>query len=332
MSALDDQLLGEVHTLHDEVRRAVAECLSRARATGRGEVASAPGEDGAGDLSYAIDEVAHEPLRGFVDRVGRSRAVRMVAEGPGELVHPGPPEGAREPLAVLVDPIDGTRPLMHDMRSGWMLTGLAPDRGDATRLADIELAVQTELPTTTAGTYRVLAARRGQGATEALHDVRTGELLELRPLAVSEGAPLANGYFAFTRFLPMDLMPVAELEQRFLQRALPALGIESRLFYPDQLLCVAGQLHLLATGSYRMLADLRGWLGDRHGIGNFTCKPYDLATALIFEEAGVPVLDAQGEPLDAPFDTETRLDVVAYGNQMLRAAFEPHLRAAMDAT
>jgi hypothetical protein len=45
-----------------------------------------------------------------------------------------------------VDPIDGTRGLMYQKRSGWILTGIAPYRGGAETLGDICLAVQTELP------------------------------------------------------------------------------------------------------------------------------------------------------------------------------------------
>src|SRR2546426_8918997 len=42
---------------------------------------------------------------------------------------------------LLVDPIDGTRGLMYQKGSAWNLTGVAPDRGAATPLRDIVLAV-----------------------------------------------------------------------------------------------------------------------------------------------------------------------------------------------
>ena len=35
---------------------------------------------------------------------------------------------------------------MYQKRSGWVLTGVAPNRGPETSLADIEVAVQTEIP------------------------------------------------------------------------------------------------------------------------------------------------------------------------------------------
>ena len=56
------------------------------------------------------------------------------------------PRGTTESEAVwriIVDPIDGTRGLMYQKRSAWILTGVAPNRGPSTSLRDIVLAVQT---------------------------------------------------------------------------------------------------------------------------------------------------------------------------------------------
>jgi len=324
-----EAVLAATRRLHEDIRLAVRERLEQARTARRPELANRPGAWGAGDIAYALDEVAEGPLAGFADALGRRHPLTIVCEGPGRMQRAGPPGGV--PLAVLIDPVDGTRSIMHDMRSAWVLTGIARCRGASTRLSDIEIAVQTELPTTSAGVYHVLSARRGRGATIARHDVRTGEQLDEQPLRVPERLPLDNGYFAFTRYLPVERTLVAQLERGFLERALPALGLDSRLIYDDQYLCSAGQLQLVTTGRYRLLVDLRGWLGAEHGLPNFTAKPYDLAALLVYQEAGVPVLDAQGHVLDAPFDTETRLDVVAYGNEQLRAAYQPHVRAAQEA-
>lgn len=324
-------LLDDVRSLHEAIRVAVAERLELARSGGDRRLASEPGEEGAGDLGYALDAVADAPLEAFVARVGARRPVTLVAEGPGE--SSAAPEGSASAagVRVLVDPVDGTRPLMLDMRSAWVLTGVAPDRGPTTRLSDVTLAVQTELPTTGAAVYHVLTAERGRGATMARHDVRTGALLDEGPLRVHPEAPLDNGFFSFTRYLPAERPFVWALEQAFLERALPALGLDPRLLYEDQYLCTAGQLFLLATGRYRLLADLRARLAQRTDVAGFSAKPYDLSTLLIFEEAGVVVHDAEGRPLDAPLDTETALDVVAYGSERVRAAYEPHLRAALEA-
>jgi hypothetical protein len=333
MSAHDDALLADVRQLHEEIRAAVAGRLAAARAAGGHELASRPVAWGAGDRTYALDEAAHVPLQAFVDRVGARRPVVMVAEGPGELrAAPDVPTSSDgDPVRVLVDPVDGTRPLMLDMRSAWVLTGIAPDLGADSRLSQVELAVQTELPTTNAAVYHVMVARRGQGATLARHDVTTGEVLEQGPLRVADDLPLDNGFFSFNRYLPVERAHVVDIERRFLESAIAGCNLDPHLLYDDQYLCTAGQLFLMATGRYRMLADLRGWLGRTRGLANFPVKPYDLSSSLIFEEAGVPLLDAEGRPFDGPMDTETGLDLVAYGNATIRDAFAPHLRHAMDA-
>src|SRR6185436_1540944 len=77
------------------------------------------------------------------------------------------PEGASEAdcrWRVLVDPIDGTRGLMYQKRSAWILTGVAPNRGSATRLRDIVVAVQTEIPLVKQHLSDQLWAIRGGGA------------------------------------------------------------------------------------------------------------------------------------------------------------------------
>jgi fructose-1,6-bisphosphatase/inositol monophosphatase family enzyme len=315
-------LLPIVRTFHEDVRRRVAALLDEARHSDRPDLASRPGEWGAGDLGYALDDAAELALEAFGAALSRHGPAVIVAEGPGERRHAG---SAGPGVLALVDPVDGTRPLMQELRSAWVLTGLAPDGGAATRLSDIEFAVQTELPLSTAAVYHVAVAQRGGGATLARHDVLTGEELDLRPLRVHGQLPLDNGSFSFTHYLPAERVLVAELAQRFLGSAIATHGIDPHLVYDDQYLCSSGQLFLVTTGRYRMLADLRAWLGTVHGIKTFTAKPYDLAALLVYEEAGVSVLDAAGRPLDAPCDTETRLDVVAFGNERLRQAYWPLL-------
>ncbi|HTE06421.1 MAG TPA: hypothetical protein VK824_09510 [Planctomycetota bacterium] len=331
-----DFLLGATRALHEDIRARVTDVLQRAHRDGRPELASRVGAQGAGDVSYAIDDAAEVALRAFGLQLGARGPVTLVAEGPG-VQRFGAPVAARDggdvaaapPLRALIDPVDGTRSLMHDMRSAWALTGIARDAGDGTRLSDIEVAVQTELPVTTAGIYRVLWARRGHGAWIARHDVASGRELERAPLRAPAEDAIENGYLCFARFLAVERPLVAALEQRFLERLIAAHALSPRLLYDDQYLCSAGQLFLTATGRYRMLADLRGWLHRTRGLANFTAKPYDLAALLVFTEAGVPVLDEHFAPLDAPLDTETKLSVVAFANEGLRGKLEPHLRAAM---
>lgn len=334
-----DFLLAATRRMHESIRERTGALLERARRSNQPDLASAPGPWGFGDLSYPLDEEAEDALEDFGKEVGARHPLTLIAEGPGlkryGSTHDGTGTrdagalGAGQPLRVLVDPVDGTRSLMHDMRSAWALTGIAPDKGELTRLSDCVLAVQTELPTTSAGFYHVLWAEAGQGAMIARHEVASGRELERRPLVATSGTRIDNGYLCFERFLPVERPLVADLEARFLSRAIEAFDLSPRLLYDDQYLCSAGQLFLVATGRYRMLADLRGWLARTRGIDNFTTKPYDLSTLLIWREAGIPVLDDELAPLDAPMDTETKLSVIAFANEELRHKLAPLLRAVM---
>lgn len=342
-SALDTTfLLAATRRMHEAIRQRTSALLERARLANQPDLASAPGPWGFGDLSYPLDEEAEDALEDFGQEVGARQPLVLIAEGPGMKRYGAmegegggsgaagaAPRGIGPAIRVLIDPVDGTRSLMHDMRSAWALTGIAPDRGEATRLSDCVLAVQTELPTTSAGIYHVLWAERGKGATIARHEVATGRELERRPLVATSVDRIDNGYLCFERFLPVERPLVADLESRFLARAIEAFDLSPRLLYDDQYLCSAGQLFLVATGRYRMLADLRGWLARTRGIDNFTSKPYDLSTLLIWNEAGVPVLDDELAPLDAPMDTETKLSVIAFANEELRRKLAPLLRAVM---
>ena len=322
-------LLLAVRGLHEDIRARTGELLERARVDGNADLAAAPGAWGAGDLNYALDDAAEEALEVFGRALGARHPLALVSEGPG-LQRFG--EGAAgQALRVLVDPVDGTRSLMHDMRSAWAVTAVAPDHGELTRLSDADVAVQTELPTTGARHYRVLTAIRGRGARIATHDVDSGDVLDERPLVVEPELPIENGYLCFTRFLAAERPLVAALEAHFLDEAIAAHALSPRLLYDDQYLCNAGQMFFVTTGRYRMLADLRGWLHHVFGVDNFTSKPYDMAALRVYTEAGVPVLDEHLAPLDAPMDTSTRLSIIAFANTALAEALLPQLRDAMEA-
>ena len=138
-----------------------------------------------------------------LETVAREEPLCLLAEGlPGEqLVLP---RGAREdecPWRVLVDPIDGTRGLMYQKRSAWVLTGVAPNKGAATRLADIVLAVQTEIPLVKQHLSDQLWAMRGRGMEARRHDRLTGTETPLA-LAPSRAETIAHGFAGLVRFFP----------------------------------------------------------------------------------------------------------------------------------
>ena len=85
-----------------------------------------------GDTIYAIDVVG-EADRHALRRGARARARRSCWSPKGcRAAAAAIPDGAtrRPPTGwIIVDPIDGTRGLMYQKRSAWILTGVAPNRG-----------------------------------------------------------------------------------------------------------------------------------------------------------------------------------------------------------
>lgn len=109
-------------------------------------------EETAADTIYAIDRVAEATIvQWFAEHWPAEWPVEIVMEGLADDAVLTFPRGARIADTVfkcIIDPIDGTRGIMYDKRAAWILTGLAPQRGAANTLADVEVAVMTEIPTT----------------------------------------------------------------------------------------------------------------------------------------------------------------------------------------
>ena len=134
-------ILNSIRALHNLIRGSVVAACESASLE---ELSSIARED-EGDTIYAIDRVSEEVIIDFFRReIAVHYPVVLIAEGldGGRIILP---EGTEEPNAlwrIIVDPIDGTRGLMYQKRSAWILTGVAPNRGPETNLQDIELAVQ----------------------------------------------------------------------------------------------------------------------------------------------------------------------------------------------
>ena len=235
-------------------------------------------------------------------------------------------------LRIIIDPIDGTRPIMYNKRSAWVLIGVAPNRGDATTLADIDLAVQVELPTTRAAIADTLWAIRGQGVVGETVDLKTGERVPCYPRP-SRAASIRGGFAMLANFFPIGKDILASIEENLALELFGDLSNNKTALFTDQYLSTGGQLYELMMGHDRMLADVRSLLYEmlaREGKPTgHSCHPYDICTALIAEEAGVIVTDGRGRPLDAPLDTTTDVSWIGYANQAIRTEVEPVLQALL---
>jgi fructose-1,6-bisphosphatase/inositol monophosphatase family enzyme len=310
-----DPILG----LHNAVRDAVVDACAR-QAT---EQLARPAGD-AGDTIYAIDRVGEEALERGLSGLPHDEPVCVIAEGLAEpLVLPRGTSEKDCRWRLIVDPIDGTRGLMYQKRSAWVLTGVAPNRGDATRLSDIALAVQTEIPLLKQHLSDQLWAFRGKGMQAKRWNrlTRAAEPLTLRPSAAPS---LAHGFASIVRFFPGAKEMLGAIDDEIVQALVkPEPGRAAS--FEDQYASTAGELYELIAGHDRFVADLRPLL---YATG-LCCHPYDVCTALIAMEAGVIVTNPAGDPVNAPLDLTTDMAWVGYANEALRASIEPVLQAAL---
>ena len=327
-----ESLLDPIRRLHDLIRDAVVAACER---TTLDELATIDRDD-EGDTIYAVDRVSEELLIDFVAReIAPVSPVVLIAEGlhGGQIVLPDDAREADAAWRIIVDPIDGTRGLMYQKRSAWILTGVAPNRGGATSLADIELAVQTEIPLVKQHLSDVLWARRGHGAHGERVNRLSGERHNLAPRP-SRARSIAHGFAMVARFFPGAREELAAIDEEIVRGALGPPRLGKAHCFEDQYISTGGQLYELIAGHDRFIADLRPLMeqllrrsGQALGI---CCHPYDLCTELIARELGVIVTDASGGQLRAPLDVEADIAWVGYANPSIRAQIEPLLQRALE--
>ena len=325
------RLLQPILALHERVRSAVVDACTRQASEQLAAVASDVG--GGGDTIYAIDRVGEETfVQGLADLAG-GEPLCLVGEGlPGNALVL--PRGAQERdcrWRLLVDPIDGTRGLMYQKRSAWILTGIAPNRGADTRLRDIVHAAQTEIPLVKQHLSDQLWALRGRGMEARRFNRLSGarEPVTLRP---SRADTIAHGFATVVRFFPGARDTLAAIDDEVVQALVPPTPGRAACF-EDQYASTGGELYELVAGHDRLVADLRPLVQSIRSAGGLPpglcCHPYDLCTALIAEEAGVIIRDPSGAPVDAPFEVAADVAWVGYANERLRALVEPVLQGAL---
>lgn len=323
-------LLDPVLDLHRRVRDDVVAATERQSM----EALASVDRDESSDTIYAIDVIGEDVVSRFAERLTREHSFVLVAEGlaGGSRCYP---EGRGEASAdwrIIIDPIDGTRGLMYQKRSAWVLTGVAPNRGAATSLRDIVLAVQTEIPLVKQHLSDQMWAVKGEGAQASRYNRLTGAQAPIR-LRPSEAPDIAHGYASVSRFFPGGRDELAALDEQIVSAALGPQVSGKALCFEDQYASTGGQLYELTAGHDRFTADLRPllrpWLAERGLPPPLTCHPYDICTALIAEESGVIVTDPYGRPLDVPLTVDAEVAWAGYANARLRARIEPLLQEAL---
>ena len=325
------KLLQPLRSLHETIRASVVQACERATTR---ELAAVVGEQEC-DTIFALDRVSEEVLIDFFEREVASLApVLLIAEGLSDSQITMPRGTAESDVVwrIIVDPIDGTRGLMYQKRSGWILTGVAPNHGPNTSLNDIELAVQTEIPLVKQHLSDVLWAFRGEGFQAERFNRLTGEhsSLELHP---STAVNIDQSYSQVVRFFPGVRDVLATIDDEIVRSALGRAQSGKAQCFEDQYTSTGGQLYELIAGHDRFTADLRALMEPvttERGLPKLLCcHPYDLCTELVAREAGVVVTGADGQPLNARLAVEPDVSWVGYANERVRAIVEPLLQAAL---
>jgi len=340
------QLLPQFGQLHDmidpsplleplrELHRSIRDTVLRATSQQSLDEVSGVHREQQGDTIYIIDAVSEDVLLGFFQELSRQHCFVLIAEGlpEGKVVFP---RGASESDAVwriIVDPIDGTREIMYQKRSAWILTGVAPNRGPATSLQDVVLAIQTEIPLVKQYLSDQMWAIKGHGSQMIRYNRLTGESQPL-VLTPSRSTTIAHGFAMISRFFPGARDELAAIDEEVVMGALGPVQPGKAHCFEDQYLSSGGQLYELMVGHYRFVADLRPLMQDtlrqRGQPLGLCCHPYDVCASLIAAESGVILTDGFGRPLQAPLTTEADVAWVGYANEHIQRQIEPLLKAAL---
>jgi hypothetical protein len=305
-----------------------------------------------GDTIYRVDLRAEEvvlewaAMHAHNPRGPFGATFAVIAEGlPGDgwtTFPAGIPRDAVETV-VIVDPIDGTRGLMHGKRSGWALAAVGPGParlGRASRLRDLQAGAMAEIPTPRARLVDTLWAKRGGPLHGTTLDLATGAITPAR-ISPSGATDLAHGFASIAKFFPGTKVMAATIEEHLFAAVMGDPPGGAPIIFDDQYISSGGQLYELLAGHDRFVADLRPYLMDAleardRASGHapvrrrLCCRPYDLCTVLLAEAAGVIVTDGRGNPVDAPLDTTSDVAWAGYANRALHDTMQPVLTRLLD--
>lgn len=259
-----------------------------------------------GDVTFAIDEEAERFLVDYM---------RERLPGWAFYSEDGGLQGAAEPdLVLVVDPIDGTRPAAAGFEMACVSVAAVP-AGPAPTMGDVVAGVVQEIKT-----GDLFVAEKGAGFS----------------MRRADGSELP--------FLPTLRVDLEGLFWTLGFRGRPAVVLATVLAELIDTSSVGGSVFDIGSATYSITRILTGQLDAyvdigpaiiaahpvleaefrRVGRGNVLCNsPYDLAAVhLLCREAGVPIGDADGTPLDARpvlgSDASYQLACIAAGNEELR--------------
>jgi hypothetical protein len=204
-------------------------------------------------------------------------------------------------------------------------------------MADIQVAVQTEVPTTRHFLSDLLYAWTGSGARGETHHLFTGEVSEFTPTP-SSAPTIEHGFATISKFFPGGKELTARIEEALVDRVLGPPADGNPQVFDDQYVSSGGQLYELMVGHDRFNADLRPLTlpaaqaasGEQMPVARLCAHPYDLCTELIAREAGIHVTDASGQLLSTPLDIHANVAWIGYANPAIRRQIEPVLLELLE--
>ncbi len=310
------------------IRDAVISARRRTKASSLSKIAAVT----ASDTIYQVDRVSEDAIcEWFAQHWPAKWPVELVMEGledrPEPVCFPLGTPVSKTLFRCIIDPIDGTRNLMYDKRSAWVLSALAPQRGARTKLRDITVCAMTEIPTTKQWRSDQFSAVRGGKLVSTAFDVLRGGPGKRFAPQPSPAHDYKHGFASIVRFFPEGKALLSQLEEE-LWSEIHGLGTgRSPLVFDDQYISTGGQIAELLVGHDRMIADLRPLAFAKLGLpGELVCHPYDICTSFLLQCAGGIIEKPDGRPLDAPLDTISPVAWVGYANPFLARKTRPILR------
>src|SRR5262249_14619885 len=205
----------------------------------------------AADKIYVIDRsVETVLLPALVEHLQPAGSFALICEGVNDEQPLALPEGTPVDecrARLIVDPIDGTRPIMYNKRSAWWLAGLAPNRSDEASLQDIDVAVQVEIPTTRAALADTLWAIRGRGVSGVTTNLINGERTSFQPQP-SRAATINDGFASIFHPFPGGKEVFATIEEELAREIIGGLGAGKKGMFDDPYPSPVGQAHELRNG------------------------------------------------------------------------------------
>lgn len=280
------------------------------------------------DTIYQIDHYAEQVIVEFLEEhAERFGGIVLIAEGIGtDEISSYPNKRSHQDCAlrIIMDPIDGTRGLMYDKRSAFFLAGAAKNLGPQTCLGDIKTAVMVEIPTSKMIYADSLSAIKSEGICAYRKNLLSNEKT---PFTISPSTEnhLRGGFAQIARFFSPGRTELAQIEEELISGLYPDAKDGEILNFEDQYISTGGQLYEILMGKDRFIADVRPALykSMKHLRKGHVCHPYDMAALLIAEEAGIIITDIDENPLNAPMDTHSPVNWVAYANKAIHQEVSP---------